>query len=81
MSKEFDDLMDELKKARDEIQLQIHLASMDLKDEWTVLDGKWQDFSARARLDESGDRIGSAFSGLAGEFKEAFDRIRKAIGD
>lgn len=78
---EFDDLMEELKKARDEIQLKMHLASMDLKDEWQEIDGRWQDFSARAQLDESGEKIGSAFSGLAGEFKEAFQRIRKALKD
>lgn len=78
---DFDELMDDLKRARDEINLRIHLASMDVKDEWKAIDARWQDFSARANLEESGQNIGAAFGGLAREFRDAFKRIKVAIKD
>ena len=48
---QFDDLLDELKQKRDELRLQIHLASKDAKDEWEELEGKMKDFAAKADLE------------------------------
>ncbi len=44
IKKEFDDLTDTLKQQRDEIELQIHLASMDAKDEWQNAEKNWGQF-------------------------------------
>lgn len=76
---DFDELMEGLKQARDEIQLHIHLASMDVKDEWSDLEKRWEDFNARAELEDSAEGISTAMTELGGEFMKAFRRIRGAI--
>lgn len=44
IKKEFNELTDVLKQQRDEIEVQIHLASMDAKDEWQQGEEKWGEF-------------------------------------
>ena len=50
--KALDELGEELKQMRDEIELQIHLASANARDEFGELEKKWEHF--RARLDVLG---------------------------
>ena len=45
---EFEDLVADLKQKRDELRLQIHLASKEVQDEWEELEQKMQEFSSRA---------------------------------
>ena len=44
LKKEFDELTDTLKQQRDEIEVQIHLASMEAKDEWQKAEKNWGQF-------------------------------------
>ena len=44
LKKEFDELTDTLKQQRDEIEVQIHLASMEAKDEWQKAEKSWGQF-------------------------------------
>ena len=44
LKKEFDELTDALKQQRDEIEVQIHLASMEAKDEWQKAEKNWDQF-------------------------------------
>ncbi len=44
INKEFEELQELLKQQRDEIELQLHLASMEAKDEWHKADKKWAEF-------------------------------------
>ena len=37
---DFDDMIGELKQKRDELRLQMHLASKEVKDEWEDWDGE-----------------------------------------
>ncbi len=85
---DFDDIIEELKQKRDELRLQIHLASKEVKDEWEQLEEKMEDFSAKAKqfsndakLKETGEGIGDALSQLGGELKRGYERIREAIKD
>lgn len=78
---QFDDLLDELKQKRDELRLQIHLASKDAKDEWEELEGKMKDFAAKADLERTGDGIEDALENLGDELKAGYQRIRDAIKD
>ena len=45
LKKEFDELTDKLNQQRDEIQLQLHLASMEAKEEWQEAEGRWGSLS------------------------------------
>ena len=51
---DFDDLAGSLKQVRDELKLQIHLASKEVQDDWEELEGKMENFAAKAGLDETG---------------------------
>lgn len=79
--KDFDQMLDDLKKARDEIQLQMHLASMEAKDEWDELEGKWEKFTSRAEMEKSYEGVSDALSGLGEELKQAYVRFRNALTD
>ena len=85
---DFDDIIEELKQKRDEIRVQINLASKEVKEEWEELEEKMEDFSGKAKqfsndakLKEAGEGIGEALSQLSGELKRGYERIREALRD
>lgn len=77
-------LVDDLKRQRDELRLQMHLASMELRNEWDKVDGKLADLTRRTQpvreaVGESAEEVWEAVKLLGTEIKEGFDRIRKAL--
>ena len=78
---DFDDLMDDLKQKRDELRVQMHLASREVKDEWEELEEKTRKFMAKAEVSRTGEGVGEALSELGEELKKGYKRIRKAIKD
>lgn len=78
---DFDDLVDDLKQKRDELRVQMHLASKDLQDEWDEFEQKWERFSSRADLGATGEGLEDAFVQLGQELKLGYQRIRNAIKD
>ena len=85
---DIDEILGDLKQKRDELGVQIHLASKEVKDEWEELEEKMEDFSGKARqfaddakLKETGAGIGDALGQLGSELKQGYDRIREAMRD
>ena len=85
---DFDDVIEDLKQKRDELRLQMHLASKEIKDEWNELEEKMEDFSGNAKqfsndakLKETVAGIGDALGELGGELKRGYERIRDALKD
>lgn len=78
---ELDDIVADLKQKRDELRLQMHLASKEARDEWEELEEKMEEFSARAKLDETGKGLGKALGQLGNELKLGYERVRKAVKD
>ncbi len=85
---DFDDIIEELKQKRDELRVQMHLASKEIKDEWEELEEKMEDFSGKAKqfsddakLKETGEGIGDALGQLGSELKHGYERIREALRD
>ena len=76
---DIDDIIEELKQRRDELRVQMHLASKDIQDEWDELEGKMKDFTERAKLETSAEGIGDALGGLGQELKQGYERIRDAV--
>lgn len=76
---DFDDLMDELKQKRDELRVQMNLASRELKEEWDELEEKMQEFSRRARLRETGEGVGEALGKLGNEIKQGYKNLWRAM--
>ena len=78
---DFDDIVDELKQKRDELRVQMHLASKEVQEEWAELEGKMEHFTSKASLGETGEGVGNALGQLGHELKLGYERIRDAIKD
>ena len=63
-----DQLADELKQLRDELEVQLKLASKDARDEWHALEKKWDSFRARLEV-----------VGLGGELRKGYEKIRRLL--
>jgi hypothetical protein len=70
---------DELKQKRDELRLQLHLASMEAREEWDELTNEWDKFLSKAEFDKSTEEVGEAARQLGLRLKDAFDRMRKGL--
>ncbi len=46
---DFDDMVKDLRQKRDELRLQIHLASREAREEWEELEEKMEDFSSQSQ--------------------------------
>ncbi len=77
----FDDLIEELKQKRDELRVQVNLASREAKDEWEELEAKMNDFTDKVQLRETGEGINKALGELGREIKLGYERLWKAIKD
>lgn len=73
------DWIAELKQKRDEIKLQLHLASREAEDEWEDLVTEWDKFLTKAQFDKSADEVGDAARELGLKMKAAYDRLKKAL--
>lgn len=78
---EYDKILAQLKQKRDELRLQMHLASKDVNDDWQELEKKLKRFSDKAELKRSGDELSDAMRSLGRELREGYDRVRRALKD
>jgi len=76
---DIDDLLGQLKQKRDELRVQMHLASKEVQDEWEELEGKMNHFTATAKLGETGEGVGKALGQLGSELKQGYKRVKEAI--
>jgi cytochrome c556 len=83
---DLDDLYEDLKQKRDELRVQMNLASREIKDEWEELEAKMEKFSksaqkaaSDAKLKETGEGIGHALGELGEELKLGYQRIRDSV--
>ncbi|MDF1715693.1 MAG: hypothetical protein P1U75_03315 [Antarcticimicrobium sp.] len=75
---DFDDFTAKLKQTRDELKLQMHLASKEAEEEWEDLVKDWDKFVHKTQLDKSAEEVGEAAKDLGMRIKTAFDRLRKS---
>lgn len=83
-----DDLIESLKQQRDELEVQMHLAKLDAKDEWERMEKKWRQLLAeteaqskplRGAVEESSKEVGTALEQVGEELKRGYERIRKSL--
>ena len=84
LKKEFEELTDALKQQRDEIEVQIHLASMEAKDEWQKAEQNWDQFidSLGVITDdakESSAELIQATKIIGDELKDTYARISERL--
>lgn len=85
-SNRLDDLITSLKQERDELKLQMHLASMEAKDEYERVSGKVDELTdqyepVKDAVEEAAENIFSALGMVADELKLGFKRVRKVISE
>lgn len=72
-------LLDDLKTARDEIKLKIHLGSKDAQAEFSELEKRWHAFKAKAELERTAAELSGTVKQLGSDLKQAYGRLRKAL--
>ncbi len=83
-SSRLDDLITSLKQERDELKLQMHLASMEAKDEYERVSGKVDELTdqyepVKNAVEETAENVFAALGLVADELKFGFQRVRKTI--
>lgn len=81
---EYEDYAKDLQTERDDIEVRLHLLSMDMKDEWQEMEQKFQHF--RARLDkitevaeDSVEEVAEALKQTGEEVKQGYQRIKASL--
>ena len=73
--------LDDLKRERDELKLQLHLAKAEVRDEWEELERKWN--HVRPQLEKRGGEIAEdtkkTVGVIAEEIMEGYRRIRERL--
>jgi len=76
-----DATLDALKREREELALQIHLAKGEARDEWKALEAKLEALENRARpaakvVGETASEVGASLELAADEIKKGFAKLR-----
>lgn len=84
LQEDFQETMDKLMQQRDEIALKVHLASMEVKEEWDKAEKNWDKFSAKANeiYDDTVDtteELVDAAKVIGEELTQAYQRIKKRL--
>lgn len=79
-----DNLIRDLKQERDELRLQIHLGSEELKDDLDKLDDRLAGLTNRFEplkdaMEETAEDVWDSMKLVGSEIKDGFKRIRKAM--
>lgn len=74
-----DEILQDLRTKRDEIEVQLHLASKEAQQEFQELEEKWDQFRSKADLSRTAQDVGSAFEALGDELKKGYERLKRAL--
>lgn len=79
-----EEVIAKLKQERDELKVQMHLASLDAKDEYDRISDKIDQLTdqyepVKDAVEESAENVFSALGLVADELKVGFQRVRKAM--
>jgi len=83
---EFDNLLEKLKSERNELKLNLHLASMEGKEEFEEAEKNWDKLKIKAAeiaddSKETSEEFIAKAKIVGEEFKEAYVRISKRLAD
>lgn len=81
---ELKQLLETLQQERDELKVKMHLAKLDLQDEWEKIEKKWPEFQSRAEEIVEGtkdvaDEVVDSVKVVGEEIKATYERIRQRI--
>lgn len=86
IQKDFEKITEQLKQQRDEISLKIHLAGMEISDEWDNAEKDWKELKEKIvditdDAKETGDEFINTSKAIAEELSLAYDRIKERLKD
>lgn len=78
-----DEVLETTKQEYDEAKVKIHLANMELKEEWDKLEDRWHDFCDKCKraddaAKESEGKVHDALHEVGHELRQAFEKIKHA---
>ncbi len=77
MKAELQEMLDDIKKLRDELKVKVHLASLDVKDAWKKLEPRVDELQRQAL--DAGKKAADDVKASAVKLKESFESLRKKI--
>ena len=74
----------DLRAARDDLRVRVHLAKLEADDVWKDLEKQWQHVEGRLGVlsdasQEVADDVGKALKGVFGELRDGYEKIRKLL--
>jgi hypothetical protein len=86
VKKDFEELLEKLKIERDEINLKLHLASMEAREEFAGAEKQWQQLKAKASeiaddTKEASEEFIAKAKIVGEELKETYHRINKRLSE
>jgi uncharacterized coiled-coil DUF342 family protein len=77
-------IIENLKQERDELNVKMHLAKSDMKDEMQKLEEKWEDLRKRGTrameaVDDSAIEVSDTLRKLGEEIKEGYRKLRESM--
>lgn len=77
-------LMDDLAQQREELNVKLHLAKAEVRDEWDKLETKWEEVKGKMNTvgEEAGktaESVTTAAGLLADEIKKGYERIKNSL--
>ncbi len=70
------EMIEELKRKRDELRLQMNLASKDAEQQWHEFSAEWDKFLEQTQFEKSREEVGEAARELGHKLKDAYDRFK-----
>lgn len=82
--KELQDMLEQLKTERDEINVKLHLARAEARDQWEVAEKQWFAFKQKSEkvlteVDHTSGEVKQALTLLADELKGGYRRIKDQL--
>ncbi len=79
-----DELIETLKRQRDELALKIHLGKAEARAEWEKIEKKLDELKRQAKpvagvVGDTAKNVGSALEAAGEEIKKGYERIRKLL--
>lgn len=81
---EYNQLLNTLRQQRDELNVKVHLAGMEVRDEWEVLEKKWEHMKAKSKqvqevTGDSAHDVHEVALELGHEIKKGYQRLRDIL--
>lgn len=84
LKQKYNDVLENLKKERDEVKVKVHLASLEVQEEWQEIEEKWDKFKFKLgqlqkEAGKTAHEIGDALELLGKEIKEGYRRFKRLL--